>query len=505
MNILRRISLSYAALIALMVVVAVVCVATLVYVTNQIESQRAKQVQLATLTERVKGGFYKEIDSARLILLERAFNSPTHTDVQLVALPADLAEEQLQKILPAGAPTQEYKVFKSTTAAFDAAHLRVVSLADLGKFRQAADAASQELAPAGGRVDAALTSLGHVIDRKMAADVARLNSLRRSAIVAIGVVTGIIFVIGIAMAIGQRRAIGKSLADVVNRLSSSTAEMLAVVSQVAAGAVQTATAISEAATTVDEVRQTSLLSSQKAAAVADSAQGAESMAGEGVQVVTDAIENLKAIGAQMGEAAECVVRLSEQTEAVSEIISMSNDIAEQSNLLSVNASIEAAKATDAGKGFAVVADEIKNLAQQSKQAVMQVRTILLDIQKATSAAVMAAERSCKMVEDHTANAVHSHKTIQGLGDGAVAASQAAAQIVASSQQQLVGMDQISEAMASIDQASSQNAAGARQMEAEVRHLNELAISLRAMIDSSARRMSGPAGPAATIDPEPAPA
>jgi methyl-accepting chemotaxis protein len=291
----------------------------------------------------------------------------------------------------------------------------------------------------------------------------------------------------------------------VNRSSSSTAEMLAVVSQVAAGAVQTATAISEAATTVDEVRQTSLLSSQKATAVADTAQEAEAVAGEGVQVVTDAIENLKAISAQMAEAAECVVRLSEQTEAVSEIISASNDIAEQSNLLSVNASIEAAKATEAGKGFAVVADEIKNLAQQSKQAVMQVRTILLDIQKATSAAVMAAERSCKMVEDHAANAIHSHKTIQTLGDGVVAASQAAAQIVASSQQQLVGMDQISEAMASIDQASSQNAAGARQMEAEVRHLNELAISLRAMIDSSARRTHGTAGPAATADPEPAPA
>ena len=163
----------------------------------------------------------------------------------------------------------------------------------------------------------------------------------------------------------------------------------------------------------------------------------------------------------------------------------SNDIAEQSNLLSVNAAIEAAKATEAGKGFAVVAEEIKNLAQQSKQAVLQVRSILVDIQKATRAAVMAAERSCDMVEDHAANAVHSHKTIQTLGDRITDASQAAAQIVASSQQQLVGMDQISEAMASIDQASSQNAAGARQMEAEVRHLGELALGLRAMIESNA--------------------
>ena len=277
--------------------------------------------------------------------------------------------------------------------------------------------------------------------------------------------------------------------------------MLAVVSQVAAGAVQTATAVSEAATTVDEVRQTSLLSTQKATTVADSAQQAELVAEEGLRVVTEAIENLKAIGNQMGEAAECVVHLGEQTQAVGEIISTSNDIAEQSNLLSVNAAIEAAKATEAGKGFAVVAEEIvKNLAQQSKQAVLQVRGILVDIQKATSAAVMAAERSCDMVESHAANAVHSHTTIQiTLGDRITDASQAAAQIVASSQQQLVGMDQISEAMASIDQASSQNAAGAKQMEAEVRHLGELALGLRAMIESHA----GPDLPSSDLEALPA--
>ncbi len=317
----------------------------------------------------------------------------------------------------------------------------------------------------------------------MAATQKNLNTLKRGVGIVDGVVAAIAVVIAVVMAVGQRRAIGKQLSGVINRLGSSCAEMLAVVSQVAAGAVQTATAISEAATTVDEVRQTSLLANQKATALADNAQEAESAAEEGVRVVLDAIENLKAISAQMGEAAECVVRLSEQTEAVSEIMSTSNDIAEQSNLLSVNAAIEAAKAPEAGKGFTVVADEIKNLAQQSKQAVMQARSIILDIQKATSAAVMAAERSVKMVEDHAANAVHSHKTIQALGDGASTASQSAVQIVASSQQQLVGMDQISEAMASIDQASAQNAAGAKQMEAEVQHLGELALGLRAMIES----------------------
>ena len=492
MNILRRISLSYAVLIALMAVVAVICFASLMYVSNRLEAQRAKQVQLATLLERVKGGFYQEIDTARVVLLERAYNSPTHTDPATAAAANDASEAALKKILPDAASAREYTAFEDLSATFDQAHQQVVQLADAGRFRQASAVADNQLTMAGSQVQAALAGLSNAVDRTMTASQDHLNTLRRTVGVIDGVIAAVAIAIAVIMAVGQRRSIGRQLGSVVSRLSTSCAEMLAVVSQVAAGAVQTATAISEAATTVDEVRQTSLLSSQKATAVADTAQQAESVAEEGVRVVTEAIENLKAISAQMAEAAECVVRLSEQTEAVSEIMSTSNDIAEQSNLLSVNAAIEAAKAPEAGKGFTVVAEEIKNLAQQSKQAVMQARSIILDIQKATSAAVMAAERSVKMVEDHASNAVHSHKTISTLGDTVGAASQAATQIVASSQQQLVGMDQISEAMSSIDQASAQNAAGAKQMEAEVQHLGELALGLRAMIESGVASSDSPA-------------
>ncbi len=90
---------------------------------------------------------------------------------------------------------------------------------------------------------------------------------------------------------------------------------------------------------------------------------------------------------QMEGIAESIVRLSEQSQAIGEIIATVNDLAEQSNLLAVNAAIEAAQAGEQGKGFAVVAQEVRSLAEQSKQATAQVRGILSDIQKATSAAV----------------------------------------------------------------------------------------------------------------------
>ena len=95
---------------------------------------------------------------------------------------------------------------------------------------------------------------------------------------------------------------------------------------------------------------------------------------------------------QMESIADSVVRLSEQGQAISEIIATVNDIAEESNLLAVNAAIEATRAGEFGKGFAVVAQEVKSLAEQSRQATAQVRTILMEVQKATSAAVMATEQ-----------------------------------------------------------------------------------------------------------------
>jgi len=287
--------------------------------------------------------------------------------------------------------------------------------------------------------------------------------------------------------------------DITKALGDTAATMLAVASQVSAGAVETATSVSEAMTTVEEVRVTSQLAREKANAVVDSAREAEQGAHDGVRSVVIAIDEFKASAGQMATTAECIVRLSEHTAAVSEIISTSSDIAERSNLLSVNAAIEAAKSIDGGKGFAVVAEEIKSLAQQSKQALVKVRGILTDIQKATSAAVFAAEQSSKMVETNTSDAEEHQREIEQLGESVANASRFAVQIAASAQQQFAGVDQICEAMASIDQASTQNAAGAKQIEAEATRLQELADQLRGMVQADFARVALRSAPDAAAE------
>ncbi len=278
------------------------------------------------------------------------------------------------------------------------------------------------------------------------------------------------------------RSLTKDILEGINILSSSASEILAGTSQIAAGASETATAVSETTTTVEEVKQTAQVANQKAKYVSDSAQKAAQVSQLGKKSVEQTIEVMTHIREQMESVAESIVRLSEQGQTIGEIIATVNDLAEQSNLLAVNAAIEAAKAGEQGKGFAVVAQEVKSLAEQSKQATAQVRTILMDVQKATSAAVMAAEQGSKAVESGVKQSSEAGDAIKILAESVAEAAQSATQIAASSQQQLVGMDQVVLAMENIKQASTQNAASTKQAEASAQNLHELGQKLKRLVE-----------------------
>lgn len=285
-----------------------------------------------------------------------------------------------------------------------------------------------------------------------------------------------------AAMVNNLRKLTLEIRDGMNILASSSTEILATTTQVATGSAETATAVSETTATVEEVKQTVQLANQKAKLVSDSAQQVAKVSQTGRQAVDELIAGMDRIHEQTASAAESIVRLSEQSQVIGEIILTVNDLAEQSNLLAVNAAIEAAKAGDQGKGFAVVAQEIKSLAEQSKQATAQVRAILGDIQKATGAAVMATDLSGKAVDAGVQQSDAAGEAIRLLAESIVEAAQASLQIAASSQQQLVGMDQVALAMENIKQASTQNMAGTRQAEAAAQNLHELGLKLKQLVE-----------------------
>lgn len=320
------------------------------------------------------------------------------------------------------------------------------------------------------------------------------DSLRSMAIAAEGIASGDLRtvvkpqstqdILGNAFArmVEDLRAQIREISEGANVLGAAASEIVASTSQLAATASESAAAVSETTTTVEEVRQTAQLASEKARFVSDSAQKAAQVSQGGKKSADDVVGGINRIRQQMEAIASSMVRLSEQSHAIGQIIATVEEIAIQSNLLAVNAAIEAAKAGEQGKGFSVVAQEVRSLAERSRQATNQVRTILSDIQKATGAAVMATEEGSKAVEAGVRQSEIAGASIQALSSTVNEAAQAATQISASSQQQLVGVNQVAGAMESIRQASTQNVTSAKQLESAARNLNDLGQRLKTTVE-----------------------
>lgn len=301
------------------------------------------------------------------------------------------------------------------------------------------------------------------------------------------ILAGLIIVGSVARPLSELSTIIEQIAEATQQLIAASSQILNATTQVASSTAETVTAISETTTTVEEVRQAAQLSSQKARTVSENSARVGQIAQSGNTSVEETGKGMERIRVQMQSIADTIVRLSEQSQSIGGIIASVTDIADQSNLLAVNAAIEAAKAGEQGRGFAVVAQEIKSLAEQSKQSTTQVRGILNDIQKATSAAVMATEQGSKAVEAGVKQSAQAGESIKLLAESSEDAVRAGNQIVASSQQQVIGMDQICIAMENIKQAGTQNSESLKKAESVARNLSELGQKLKNLVEQSSAR------------------
>lgn len=366
---------------------------------------------------------------------------------------------------------------------------RAVAAKQAGQEREAQRIFVAETLPRAQKEDRLIRSSIQTEQDRADAVARSASSTASNAFWTVLVVAALALLSGIAIASGLARSITRRLRETIATLASASNEILAATTQQAAGALQEETAVQETSATVDEVKQTVQVSTEKADTVAESVRRTAAISEEGRRAVDESIDGARRAKAQMQAIAERILALSEQALAIGEITASVNEVAEQSNLLAVNASIEAAKAGEAGKGFGVVAAEVKALAERSKQAAGEIRRLLAEIQQATQGAVMATEQGVKASEAGEAVSARAGEAIHVLVDNLTESAQAAQQILASSQQQMTGMDQVALAMQNIQQAASQNMAATRQVEQAAQSLNELAQTLSELVavNGSGRR------------------
>jgi len=279
------------------------------------------------------------------------------------------------------------------------------------------------------------------------------------------------------------------LADLARTNRAATADLNAAAAEIRASAQEQAAsveeqfaAVQETAATVDEITHSGAQISKRASEVIATAQAAAQTARSGLRAATDTAKAMDSIREQGEAVAGNIVALSEKTQAIGEIIVTVNDISERTHLLALNAAIEAAAAGEEGRSFAVVASEMKLLADQAKQATVQVRGILGEIQRGINASVMLTEEAVKRAAAGKTRTDSTVRTIEEMAARVEEGVQTFQQIVASTNQQQLGIEQVMGALQNIRQASQQTAAGTREVETASANLTELAQGLMALAE-----------------------
>jgi len=262
----------------------------------------------------------------------------------------------------------------------------------------------------------------------------------------------------------------KRLSESVQTLTSSSEQLSAASTQLVGGSSEIVAAVEETSASIEEIKGIAHGTDEKARAVADKAQAAVAVSQDGRLAVDGTVARMEDIRDQMTALGDIILRLSGHGQTINEIIIAVEDLADQSNMLAVNAAIEAAKAGEEGRGFAVVAQEIRVLADQSRQATTKVRAIVQDIQKSTNAAVLATEKGAKVVEDGVLQSMHAGESIVKLMGSIDDTAQAGTVIAASAREQIVGMDQIMIAVRQVKAATTQNVTAAQELQKTAKYL-----------------------------------
>jgi len=197
--------------------------------------------------------------------------------------------------------------------------------------------------------------------------------------------------------------------------------------------------------------------------------------------VEDTVAGMKKIALVVKQSAETVQELGRSSDQIGEIIGVIDDIADQTNLLALNAAIEAARAGEQGRGFAVVADEVRKLAERTTKATKEIAGMIKKIQLDTKGAVSSMEEGTKQVDEGIKMADKAGASLHEIVGISQRVTDKVSQIAAASEQQSSASEQISKNVEAISSVTSETAAGVQQVARAAEDLNRLTENLQQLL------------------------
>ncbi|HEY9608204.1 methyl-accepting chemotaxis protein [Allocoleopsis sp.] len=271
------------------------------------------------------------------------------------------------------------------------------------------------------------------------------------------------------------------LTRTINTLASSSSQISATIDQQERIASQQAASVNETTTTMDELEASCRQAAEQAKAAVTAAQQALGLAQGGTQAVEATLEGMFTLEKKVGAIAEQIVYLSEQAEQIGSISQLVSDLANKTNMLAFNSSVEAVRAGEHGKGFAVVANEIRKLADQSEKSAEKIGVLVSEIQSAINSTVMVTDEGTKTVAAGVQTAQKTNHAFTGVADAVNKVVLNNQQISLNLKQQVDAMQQIIEAMETINRGAKETASGISQTKSGTDQLNEAALVLKRIV------------------------
>jgi len=273
----------------------------------------------------------------------------------------------------------------------------------------------------------------------------------------------------------------RQLADSARDLAGASTEIAASSQQMSQGASDQAEQVGQVSTAVEEMAATIIQTSKNAGEAAQASQRASETAGKGGDVVGETIQGMKKINDVVREAAESIAKLAGSADKIGEIISVIDDIADQTNLLALNAAIEAARAGEQGRGFAVVADEVRKLAERTGKATGEITEMIKGIQHETEDAVGSMESGIKQVDKGRTSADNAGESLREIVTITTQVLDMIQQIATAADEQSAAADEISKNVEHIASVTQESATGAQQSAKAAEEMNQYVERLNSMV------------------------
>lgn len=257
-------------------------------------------------------------------------------------------------------------------------------------------------------------------------------------------------------------SLSQQIGSAVNHVRSSSTELQAAANQQASGAKEQATAMTEISTTISELLATSRQIAESAQRVAHNAEQTANAARSGHGTVDMTHDSISGIRRQVDQIVAHMLELGKKSQEIGSVLDIVSELAEQTNILAINATIEAAGAGETGKRFAVVAEEIRKLADRVGGSTKEVRTLIDDVRSAVNTTVMATETGSKAVDAGSRQFGDVASAFKEIAELVSTTTDAAREIELSTKQQSTAVEQVNAAIANVTQASVETETSAGQ-------------------------------------------